>query len=731
MKKIAILLSAFLAAACAVEEDLERTAGGNQDLVYPPVVNADGEINPELFNVINLDYPGLERVKEYYEAGDYEYAAYYLLEYYRNRSSVSNPGVDAVIMNPSATASEINMADQALAANGYRFYVRNYSESTDETTGLDTYYSFAAEDGTIDWETVPDAIGGPSDPPQEWASQKHRHQWMLPQAKAYLATGNEDYVISWKEVYSDWLATYPCPQSAVTSSDLPWYGLQPAERVIDQTSIMMYYLRSENFTPSWLSTFLTAFVETVECVRANPYTDPAGNVAHNITMTQQKAIFMAAVLFPELKNASTWMTESAAAIGNMISGQFNSDGVLNELDPSYHIGTVANYYDVMKLADANSLSSLLPADFVNNLRGACSFVMDIIYPDYTLDNFNDTRSVSWSRSVLTRNLRNYLEMFPDDDNLRWMASEGRSGSMPTDHVQTYPVSGYYMLRTGWTSDAMMLVLKNNYNPNDQWHCQPDNNSFTIWRNGRRFSPDAGCYTYDSGSTRDIYRAADMHNTMTKLGNGSIDNTLGEFLLQDSGQNYEVVVTENPAYADLTHRRAVFLVDNTFFVIVDEGYGSYAGGVSLHFKGGNDGSGRAMYVLDNVPSAASTAEDVPSGESVGMHTTYDDGNNILFATFPETETGYQSWWNTGYFSDAINERTQRNVYRVDMTKAGDGAARLVTVIYPYGAASEFDSIDVSARFTDNSSSEPGTFHESGASVEVTVNGTAYNLSYTLN
>ena len=111
MKKIAILLSAFLAAACAVEEDLERTAGGNQDLVYPPVVNADGEINPELFNVINLDYPGLERVKEYYEAGDYEYAAYYLLEYYRNRSSVSNPGVDAVIMNPSATASEINMAD--------------------------------------------------------------------------------------------------------------------------------------------------------------------------------------------------------------------------------------------------------------------------------------------------------------------------------------------------------------------------------------------------------------------------------------------------------------------------------------------------------------------------------------------------------------------------------------------------------------------------------------------
>ena len=115
----------LVAAACTVEEDFTGTPGGNQDLYYTPEGGADEDISLGLFDVIDLDYPGLEQVKESYEAGDYYYAAYYLLDYYRNRSNVSNPGVDASIMNPSASDSDRNMADQALKANGSRFYVRN------------------------------------------------------------------------------------------------------------------------------------------------------------------------------------------------------------------------------------------------------------------------------------------------------------------------------------------------------------------------------------------------------------------------------------------------------------------------------------------------------------------------------------------------------------------------------------------------------------------------------
>lgn len=73
---------------------------------------------------------------------------------------------------------------------------------------------------------------------QEFKSQTHRHQWMLPQAKAYRVNQNEKYIQSWIEVYSDWLNTFPCPEGTVSKDAVQWYGLQPAERVLDQIDIM-------------------------------------------------------------------------------------------------------------------------------------------------------------------------------------------------------------------------------------------------------------------------------------------------------------------------------------------------------------------------------------------------------------------------------------------------------------------------------------------------------------
>lgn len=61
---------------------------------------------------------------------------------------------------------------------------------------------------------------------------------MLPQAKAYRVNQNEKYIQSWIEVYSDWLNTFPCPEGTVSKDAVQWYGLQPAERVLDQIDII-------------------------------------------------------------------------------------------------------------------------------------------------------------------------------------------------------------------------------------------------------------------------------------------------------------------------------------------------------------------------------------------------------------------------------------------------------------------------------------------------------------
>ena len=67
--------------------------------------------------------------------------------------------------------------------------------------------------------------------------------------------------------------------------------------------------------------------------------------------------------------------------------------------------------------------------------------MDIIYPNYTIDNFNDTRSSSYSKSVILKNLKKYMEMFPEDEEIRWMATEGNQGTKPAKLVQVYDAAG--------------------------------------------------------------------------------------------------------------------------------------------------------------------------------------------------------------------------------------------------------------------------------------------------
>lgn len=120
---------------CTDDENiLGAEEGGNIESL--PNNKPNDVLNARLFEVINLDYPGLEKVKSYYEANEYYYAAYELLKYYRNRSDINNPNIN--LINPSITAFEQNIADQALDS---RFYVRNFKESVD-ANGNEVYYSF-------------------------------------------------------------------------------------------------------------------------------------------------------------------------------------------------------------------------------------------------------------------------------------------------------------------------------------------------------------------------------------------------------------------------------------------------------------------------------------------------------------------------------------------------------------------------------------------------------------
>lgn len=700
------LLSLSSLSACSDEEVTTSQEVGDGVQVLPPSRHNE-VIDARLFECINLDYPGLEKVKEFYENNEYYYAANELLKYYRNRSDIFNTGINLV--NPSITASEKRIADQALEN---RFYVRNFEESGEGENAV--YYSFE-KDGKIDWNFIPEGIED-----QEFVSQKHRHQWLPAQGKAYRVTGDEKYFNSWKTVYTSWLETFPCPEGKVSKDQVEWYGLQPTERLVDQIDVFAYFIQSSNFTPEWLSTFLVAFYDHVECVRNNYFTDGG-----NIEAAMYQAVTTAGILMPEFTKSAEWLQEGAAAMGKQVTDQFLEDGVQNELDPSYHIGVVAGFYDMYQLALQNGKLSLFPENYTEQLRNSARFVMDIIYPNYTIDNFNDTRSVSWTKNVLLKNLKKYVDMFPDDQELRWVAYEGRQGSKPSYRFKAYDKAGYYMLRNGWDASSMMMILKNNNNPENKWHCQLDNGTFGLYRNGRNFFPDAGVYSYggtsSSNADRQTYLATKNHNTMTDLSKTIANGFMNGKMLKHETQsgNVQLLVTENQSYANLTHRRAVFFVEDKFFVLVDEGYGNgNSDKINLNFHLLSD----AQYVT--------AYDDLSASGQFGAHTTF-DSNNLLIRTVAETAQDFSvSTVDSNTSNDLGKVTGTRKGYQYTIRKPANGAARFITVLYPFDKTSDLSGLNIEARFTDNSSENAGTFHQEGAAVSVKIGEKEYQLKYTL-
>ena len=737
---------------------------GIKEPTLPVETKPNEVVKGDVFSKLNLDYPGLEKVKQHYEAGEHYLAAKELLEYYRWRSNVVNPAVPLYV---TASVVDINKADQAL---DYRFCVAKFVETEGDTDDKDVYYSFKNNsDGTINWGYKPDVEGVD----RELLYQQHRHQWMEPQAKTYAYTKNEAYFNNWVDVYSSWMAKYPCPNAPFDDPKIynlepgyEWKALQPAERVLSQLNIIPCYLNSPNFTPEWLTTVLNAFAESVEMIRMNYISEG------NIRATQGQAVVSAGILMPEFKNAEQWVTEGLQTMN--MDEQFLSDGVHVDLDLSYHIAAISDYMEVYNLAKANNRLDILPSGYIEKLTNAVSFVKDMIYPNYTIDNFNDTRSRSYAKSTLMNRLKDYLAVFPEDEELKWMAWEGaKGGTKPTWKSKAYDVAGYYMLRSAnWgTDNGMMVIHKNNDNSVKEWHCQPDNGTFSLWYKGRNFLPDAGVYSYDDPDAtgmRGKYRQYVLHNTMSiytkniffnEKGKPTEKTTTGKMLKHESGSNYELIVTENTPYmagplngdnavmnGDFKHRRAIYMVDNKFVVLVDEGYSSSVddGGkkVNLNFHLYSEAGDEPKKIEDlSKPGCNVDGIDAPvkSGDGMSAYAkTKLSGSNLLIKSFVEAKSGFDMKLGKKAEELPVSDNTgtmigkKRDWLQVHLNipkNLKNSAARLITVLYPSDGTAG-DGSNISAEFTDNAGDTAGTFHPEGAAVKVTVDGQVYELEYTL-
>lgn len=627
--------------------------------------------------LLDLSRPGLEEVARLHAAGADSAAAAELLKYYRTRTGVRSMGV-----NPEKV--KLNKEERRWADEGLEhcFFVhKGYQPSF-----------FYGDD--IDWQYWP-----VKDNELRW--QLHRTKWWVPMGKAYRVTGDEKYAREWTAQYRDWIRKNPLTEfKGIRDKDMEnvdnvyfaWRPLEVGDRLEHQIEQFELFLPSEHFTADFLIDFLDNYHRHASFVPQ--HWSKQGN---HLLFEAQRLIF-AGVFFPEFKDAASWRKAGVDILNREIEKQVLPDGVQYELDLGYHKAIVDIFGKALKMMQRNGYRGAFPPSYLRKVEDMAILSYNTMFPDYTMPMFSDCKlHRRGENQPMYRRWRSY---FPKNEQIRYFATGGKEGEAPAHLSKAFADGGFYVLRNGWDSTATVMVYK--AGPEGAWHNQPDNGTFELWRRGRNFFPDSGSYIYGGDSTvlaqRNWFRRTASHNTLT-LDGRDFDHRQSTLLRFDTLPGPDYVVTETPAYDGLTHRRAVFFVDDSFFVIADEAYGDAAGSVALNY---------ALLPCDPLENTVKRS----------VSTAFADGNNITMRVFgADSMNTAEGWTSTEY-----RKKVSRPAYTFPKDKTAGKPVRFITVIYPTDST-EPHRHNIDARYR-------GGFRTDGASIDLTIDGKKYKLGYDL-
>ena len=620
------------------------------------------ELKSEVFDLLNLDYKGLEQVKTLHAQGDDAAAAAALLDYYRGRKGICTPE----IRDPKKvkiSKEDQKMADEALE---HKFFSHK---------GYQPSY-FYGED--IDWRYWP-----VQDNELRW--QLHRHKWFTPMGKAYRISGDEKYAKEWTLEYIDWIRKNPLVKldkaayemaddnlkGDADNSRFAWRPLETSHRLQDQCLQFQLFVDSPSFTPEFLTEFLVNYHRHAVHILGNY------SAQGNHLLFEAQRMLMAGSFFPEYREAEAWRRSGVEILNREILKQVLPDGGHYELDPHYHLATIEIFYKSLQIADLNGFRNDFPQSYADAVENMIMFYTDIIFPDYTNPCFSDAKITN--RKTMLNNYRKWQKVFPENQVIRYFATEGQEGSLPDHLSKGFLDTGFFVFRNGWGEDALQMVVK--AGPAGEWHAQPDFGTFEMWYNGKCLFQDSGSYVYEGKDPeimewRKWFRASSHHNTLT-MNDQDVDKVPSKTLLWQPEGDVQILVTEHPSYKNLTHRRSIFFVDGKYFVIVDEAIGKMKGWVNLHYQ---------------MPRG-----DVPnSREDMHFHTNFEGESNFYLQCFCDDMEKMQMKKEKGWQSSDYMKKVQRIDASFKQKKETDDPVRFITVIYPKHDAGEEV---VSAKFTD--------------------------------
>jgi len=494
---------------------------------------------------LDLDRPGLAAVKN--ARGDKAKLAA-LLQYFKNRPQ----DVKARSRKFEPNASEREQGDAALE---HRF------------TGQRAY-GLVPRGTPIDWDD-------PHTKDREWLWQFHRFIWWKPLGVCYRAAKDEKYAREWASEINAWCdhmfnaKGYPVDHPG-------WRNLEVGKRIENWAAAYFYFSDSEALDGETLVNFL--FSVKRHCSRLD---GPCAKVTAigNWQVLMQRALLAASLQFPEFRESAAWTKNAIDRLKLYQKTVMMPDGVISEFSPNYHTIYPETFYSARQAAREAGLQEDFGAEYDQLIQNGVTAIMIWNHPDGTAPLFGDAGQ--WQKS--RKYVGTFCKRYPERKDWLWFATEGREGRDPGTHLNSLPDAGFHTMRTDWsTAPAVFLIAKNSFDAKEQYHNQPDNMTFELSFGGKRVMLDSGGYIYRSlPEARAWFAASARHQTVTL--NGENNARAGKLLFQKEGANVMVTAMENPARADLLHRRLIFVVGGKFVAVLDLLSGKAEGELRCHYQ----------------------------------------------------------------------------------------------------------------------------------------------------
>ena len=430
----------------------------------------------EFFQKLNLDYPGMEKVKKSTNSGNLNQAKKEYVIYLKNRTC------------PKWYFSWKEFAP----SKGYKIqpHVLEYANrhANNELLAHGTWYQYGDK---IDW-----TADHSYDHYNEWLWQLNIHYCWVNLAEAYWATGDEKYSKAFVRQLNGWIDQCSGLIHNWNGVSSMWRPLDAGQRMQRNWPILFYrFLASPSFDDESIIKMVKSFYQHAVHLKKHPTTN-------NWLTLEMSGLYIVGGLFPEFWDADDWRLFAVKKLYEEGQTLFYPDGAEIELTPTYHTVALSSMLTVFRFAQLNGYT--LPEGYISRLEKAYEYFIKLMMPDGLMPALNDSGWISSMQFIVQAS-----NLFPNNKIFKYFATGGKEGKLPSYTSVWMPWAGWYVMRSGWDKDAFYALFE--VGPYGSAHQHEDKLSFILYAYGSKLITESGYYSYDQSDWRKYALSARGHN----------------------------------------------------------------------------------------------------------------------------------------------------------------------------------------------------------------------------